>query len=150
MSQEIEQVNDMVDNALTANGNAVGAIHTTVDMTTEEGKFAVYNALQGAEKIEEHLDEIIMLKDVVTQNMQMLDEQTGEMQDTVRVILIDVDGNAFTAISKVMMNGLNTMFTIFGMPQTWDKPKPVVVTERKSRNGRRFYNIAVMRDTKRK
>lgn len=150
MAQELEQVTNMRDTALEVNGMANGAIHTTVDMSTEEGKDLVYTALQDAEKIEDHLNEPIALRDVVTQNMQMVNEQTGEMQDTVRVILIAADGTAYTAISNVIMNSLNTLFSIYGTPDKWDSPKNVVVTERKSRAGRRFFNLGIVSKGKRK
>lgn len=147
MANEIEQISNMVDSVLEVNGMANGAIHTTIDMSTDEGKDAVYSALQDAAKIDEHLNEVIHLKDVVTQNMQMVNEQTGELQNTVRVILIDADGNAYTAISSVIMSAINTMFSVYGMPSTWSAPKDVVVTERRSRNGRRFFNLSVVKKT---
>lgn len=145
MTNEIATTKNNVDTTIAVssidNGPKVGDVVTSVDMSSNDGKMAVYNALQSDDTIDEHLGEHFALKDYVSKYVEVANSQTGEISQAWRTTLIMNDGQMISATSAGIMSSLNTLFSIFGQPQTWDKPLEIVINERKSRNGRRFYRI---------
>ena len=125
-----------------------GTVQHFIDTTTQEGKIQLFSALQNAGKLDEHLNEDIPLTNAVAQAVQVTDENTGETNDSVRVILIDDKGKAYAATSPTLASGLNTLFGIFGTPDTWTQPLHIKVVERRSRRGYRFFSIEPAVNTK--
>ena len=140
MSEKNNELVQQQDAALSLTQGS-GNISTSVDMSTEEGKLRVFGALQDSQKIEDHLNEDINLKDVVMQTVDVVNESTGEVDSAVRTTLIDDRGKAYSATSSELVKSLRTMMGIWGEPNTWKKPIKVKVTTGKSRKGRRFFTI---------
>ena len=97
--------------------------------------------MQNAEKLDEHLNEPLNMTNAVAQAVQVTDDQTGEISNTVRVIIVTDDNKAYAATSPTLAAGLNTMFGIFGTPNTWTEPLCIKVVERRSRRGFKFFSI---------
>lgn len=133
--------NDKALMAFNTENTELGTIQHFIDTSTFEGKVKLYSALQNAEKLSDHLNEPLHMVNAVAQSVQVTDEQTGEMTSTARVIIVTDDGKAYSATSPTLLAGLNTMFGIFGTPNTWEKPIAVKVVERRSRRGYKFYSI---------
>lgn len=133
--------NDKALMAFNTENTELGTIQHFIDTSTFEGKVKLYTALQNAEKLSDHLNEPLHMVNAVAQSVQVTDEQTGEMTSTARVIIVTDDGKSYSATSPTLLAGLNTMFGIFGTPNTWEKPIAVKVVERRSRRGYKFYSI---------
>lgn len=133
--------NDKALMAFNTENTELGTIQHFIDTSTFEGKVKLYSALQNAEKLSDHLNEPLHMVNAVAQSVQVTDEQTGEMTSTARVIIVTDDDKAYSATSPTLLAGLNTMFGIFGTPNTWEKPIAVKVVERRSRRGYKFYSI---------
>lgn len=127
--------------AFNTENTELGTVQHFIDTSTREGKIKLYSALQNAEKLDEHLNEPLLMSNAVAQAVQVTDDQTGEISSTVRVIIVTADGKAYSATSPTLAAGLNTMFGIFGTPNTWDAPLPIKVVERRSRRGFKFFSI---------
>lgn len=127
--------------AFNTENTELGTVQHFIDTSTREGKIKLYAALQNDEKLEEHLNETLLVSNAVAQAVQVTDEQTGEVSATVRVIILTADGKAYSAISPTLAAEMNTMFSIFGTPNTWDTPLAVKVVERRSRRGFKFFSI---------
>ena len=139
------------NNALVAfntENTELGTVQHFIDTSTREGKIKLYSALQNAEKLDEHLNEPLNMTNAVAQAVQVTDDQTGEVSNTVRVIIVTDDGKAYAATT--LAAGLNTMFGIFGTPNTWDAPLAIKVVERRSRRGFKFFSIEPVVDKKTK
>lgn len=119
----------------------LGTVQHFIDTSTREGKIKLYSALQNAEKLDEHLNEPLNMTNAVAQAVQVTDDQTGEISNTVRVIIVTDEGKAYAATSPTLAAGLNTMFGIFGTPNTWTEPLCIKVVERRSRRGFKFFSI---------
>ena len=119
----------------------LGTVQHFIDTSTREGKIKLYSALQNAEKLDEHLNEPLNMTNAVAQAVQVTDDQTGEISNTVRVIIVTDEGKAYAATSPTLAAGLNTMFGIFGTPNTWAEPLCIKVVERRSRRGFKFFSI---------
>lgn len=118
-----------------------GAITTTFDLSTNEGKMKAFAATQNAEPVEKHLNETIALANVVLQPVSVTSTLTGEIVDATRVILVDKDGKAYTTVSDTVLRDLNTLFSIFGMPSEWPEPINVEIARVRGNGGHFFYKI---------
>lgn len=127
--------------AFNTENTELGTVQHFIDTSTREGKIKLYSALQNAEKLDEHLNEPLDMVNAVAQAVQVTDDQTGEVSNTVRVIIVTADNKAYAATSPTLAAGLNTMFGIFGTPNVWDEPLTIKVIERRSRRGFKFFSI---------
>lgn len=127
--------------AFNTENTELGTVQHFIDTSTREGKIKLYSALQNAEKLDEHLNEPLKMVNAVAQAVQVTDDQTGEVSNTVRVIIVTADNKAYAATSPTLAAGLNTMFGIFGTPNTWTEPLTIKVIERRSRRGFKFFSI---------
>ena len=118
-----------------------GAITTTFDLTTNEGKMAAFAATQNAEPVEKHLGEKINLANVVLQPVSVTSTVTGEIVDATRIILVDDKGKAYTTVSDTVLRDLNTIFSIFGMPSTWAAPVAISIARVRGNGGHFFYKV---------
>ena len=118
-----------------------GEVAASFKAESFEDKVKLYNALQDSEKIEDHLNEDINLKDVVFQASEVVDSKSGEVTPITRTILIDDKGRAISAASTTLASGLRTLFSILGVPGTWDKPLTIKVIQKRSRSGNLFYQV---------
>lgn len=127
--------------AFNTENTELGTVQHFIDTSTREGKIKLYSALQNAEKLDEHLNETMLMSNAVAQAVRVTNDQTGEISNTVRVIIVTANGKAYAATSPTLAAGLNTMFGIFGTPNTWDAPLAIKVVERRSRRGHKFFSI---------
>lgn len=127
--------------AFNTENTELGTVQHFIDTSTREGKIKLYSALQNAEKLDEHLNEPLDMVNAVAQAVQVTDDQTGEVSNTVRVIIVTADNKAYAATSPTLAAGLNTMFGIFGTPNVWGEPLTIKVIERRSRRGFKFFSI---------
>ena len=123
-------------------------IFSTFSADTPEARVATFNAISNAERIDDNLGKTIMLRNVVAQAVEIADMQSGEVQDAVRVILLDDDGTAYAAVSGGLVGSLRDLFGIFGKPETWSDPLPVKVEEIKTRAGRKAFVIKMSQPRK--
>jgi len=58
----------------------------------------------------------ISLSDVLIHNVNIPDEETGEMIPCVRTVLIDSEGMTYSSVSKGVLDSLHKLFSLYGMP----------------------------------
>lgn len=133
--------NDKALMAFSVENTELGTVQHFIDTSTFEGKSKLYSALQNAEKLSDHLNEPLHMVNAVALSVQVSDEVTGEISTSARVIIVTDDDKSYAATSPTLLAGLNTMFGIFGTPDTWEKPLAIKIVERRSRRGYKFYNI---------
>lgn len=101
-----------------------------------QSKAKIFNAINSPdEKIADHINKPIMLTDIVAHPVQLVDEKTGELLDSMRMVLVDENGVGYEAVSTGIVNAVSRILQIFGQPQTWDGPIKVVPVQKKTRNG---------------
>lgn len=103
---------------------------------TMKSKADIFNAVNSPDrKLSEYIGEVINLKDIVAHPIQLVDENTGELLDALRVVLIDADGTSYEAVSNGVSNAINRILQIFGQPDTWAEPIKVKAIQKQTRNG---------------
>ena len=96
---------------------------------THDAKVAVFNASNNPDhKVGDFINKVIMVKDVLAEQIEITDEETGEVESAVRVVLIDVDGKSYQAVSTGVFNALKKAIAIFGAP-TWDEGLPCLIKQ---------------------
>lgn len=145
----------MTDNELTVtNGNnfaanGANAVSHFFDTATMDGKMALYNAIQTADKVDDHLNEPLHVTNVIAQAIEVTNQETGEINPSTRVV-IHADEGDFAAASPTLAHAFGNLFAIFGTPNTWDKPLSLKVVEKKSRRGYKFFDLELVAENKRK
>jgi len=141
-NQELETTTTSVRSQLAGmNAGDVG-VFSTFKGEDFKTRVAVYQALTDAEPVADHVGETIQLANVVAQAVEVADE-TGAVNETVRVILVDDKGKSYAALSDGLFRSIRNIFGILGEPQQWGQPLPVKVLEEKSRKGFRFFTLKI-------
>ena len=145
----------MADNELTvSNGNNFAAngdnaVSHFFDTTTMDGKMALYNAMQTADKVDEHLNEPLHVTNVLAQAIEVVNQETGEINPSTRVVIHAEEGD-FAAASPTLAHSFGNLFAIFGTPDKWAAPLVLKVVEKKSRRGYKFFDLELVSENKRK
>ena len=145
----------MADNELTVtNGNnfsanGANAVSHFFDTTTMDGKMALYNAMQTADKVDEHLNEPLHVTNVLAQAIEVANQETGEINSSTRVVIHAEEGD-FAASSPTLAHAFGNLFAIFGTPDKWAAPIVLKVVEKKSRRGYKFFDLELMSEKGRK
>ena len=118
--------------------------YSSVTGTDVEARKTVYNAVNNAEQISDHLGEEFHLVHIIQQPTESLNENTGVVEEYTRTTLITADGTAFSAGSDGIAGSVDNLLAAFGEPSEWVEPLRVKVIERKSRNKRTFFSIEAL------
>ena len=112
------------------------------DDNSRKSKVAIYNAINNAdEELAQHINEVLEIVDVVAFPVQLPDEQTGEVVECLKTVLIDKNGKSYTATSQGVANSLSRIFSIIGMPSWKDEPVKMKLKQVPTRNGNNKVNI---------
>lgn len=122
--------------------NPTGSFFCSIkDDGSRKSKVAIYNAVNGAdESIADHIGEVLEIVDVVAYPVTITDEETGEIMEVLRTVLVAKDGKAYTAVSQGITNSLARIFSIVGMPSWKDEPVKMKIKQIKTRNGNNKVN----------
>lgn len=123
-SVAIDKVN--VSQELSTNSTSV---YCSVQGGDRKTKALIYNATNNPEyKVADFINKVINVKDVLVEMIVIEDEETGEVEESPRVVLIDDKGKAYQAVSSGMFNAIKKAIQIFGAP-TWDEPLPMLIKQ---------------------
>lgn len=93
------------------------------DDGTRKSKIAIYNAINSAdEQLSDHTNEVLEITDVAAHPIVLTDMNTGEINQCLRIILIDKTGKTYQAVSQGVASSLQKIFAIIGKPSWKDEP----------------------------
>lgn len=140
---EVRQENGAVAVPAAVLGDGVGEVWTSFTSNDPKTKALVFNALAMPEKVVDILNKTIWLKNVAIQNIEIANEETGEVSFVHNVILFDEQNKAYSACSEGVYGAINRLFGLYGHPSTWLDPLPVKIVEQRGKGARRFYSLLV-------
>ena len=112
---------------------------------TESEKKELFNALESCDVLlNDCVGEEIAIKDVYVEEKKVVDDETGEVKTKFRTILFDEDGKTYATGSYGIYNVLKKIFTIYGLPTSWDKPLKVKVVKRPIKDGKQSLTLTLM------
>lgn len=146
MNNEIINSNDVAKTELVEQlKNPTGQFYCSIQNDgTRKSAIAIYNALNSAdESIADHIGEVLEVVNVVAYPVTLAEDETGEIFDSLRTVLVTKDGKAYTAVSQGITNALARIFSIIGSPEcgAWEKePVKMKIKQVKTRNGNNKVN----------
>ena len=115
-----------IADALTAGG---GNAYCSLSAVSAKDKAKLYNVMSNpAHKVGDYINKQIRVKDIYVEAVEITDEDTNETVVAPRIVLVDVDGDSYQAVSKGVFSSLSRMIKVFGEP-TWDGGIPCVVKQ---------------------
>lgn len=121
-------------------------VFTTVKGTDIEAKKTVFTAVNDAEPLSDHLGEILDVVDIVAHKVEVANEETGEIDEATRVVLLTADGKALASVSVGIQGAVRNILAFLGEPSTWDGAVKLVPVERKGRRGFRYMSLMLAKD----
>lgn len=104
-------------------------MYTSMDLSDDASKVVMYNAMNNpTSRLSEHVNEEILVKDVFIEQVTLTNSETGEVSNPYRIVLIDMDGNSYVAVSTGVYNSVRKLIMIFGSP-TWENGLRVKVRQ---------------------
>ena len=102
------------------------ACYCSVKAESKDEKVALYNATNAPDfRLKSFINKPINVKDIFVEVVTCVNKETGEVRKSPRTVLIDDKGKSYTAVSLGVFSALRKLFTIFGTPDTWDKPMKI-------------------------
>lgn len=133
------------DNAIISDfTNASSGMYCSFVPQTADEKALLYNAMNAPDvKIADHIGQEIVVTDVIIEPVQIVDDKTGEVRTSPRVILIDEEGHTYSAVSYGLYNAVKRMVQIFDYP-SW-KPGIPVRVKQLTRGSYRIFTLDIVR-----
>lgn len=95
----------------------------------------IYNAINNkGESLDDNKGKVLEIVDVACHPVNLVDTNTGETINTLRVVLVDKDGKNYDAVSQGIVSSLQKIFAIVGQP-SYNPPLKMKVVEQKTRSG---------------
>ena len=97
---------------------------------------AIYNAVNNkGESLDDHKNEVLEIVNFAAHPVTLTDENTGEVIEALRIVLVDKKGVNYDAVSQGIASSLQKIIAIVGMAP-WDaEPLKIKVVEQKTRKG---------------
>ena len=103
--------------------------YSSLKSGTAREKAALYNAMSNPDhKVGDYINQRIVVKDVYVETVELTDDETGDVVVAPRIVLIDMDGSSYQAVSKGIFGALQRLIQVFGEP-TWEDGIPVIVRQ---------------------
>ena len=116
-------------------------VFTTVKGDDIEAKKTVFSAVNDAEPLSDHLGEPLKVVDIVAHKVEVANEESGEIDDATRIVLITEDGQALASVSLGIQGAVRNILAFLGEPSTWDGAVTLVPMEKKGRRGFRYMTL---------
>lgn len=97
-----------------------GDAFCSFEANTPERKALLYNAMQNPDKrLGDCINMTLNVKDFYVHAVELENEKTGEMETVPRIVLIDVKGVSYVAVSIGIFGALRSLCTVYGQPSEW-------------------------------
>lgn len=111
------------------------SMYCSLQAGTRAERAKVFNASNNPDhKVGDFINKVIMVKDVLAEQIQVTNEETGDLDLAVRVVFIDDKGESYQAVSSGIFNAVKKAISMFGAP-TWDEPLPCLIKQVKVGRG---------------
>lgn len=119
------------------------AVMSTFTGDDRDSRVQVLKAMTDSTPLDEHLGKEIELANFVVQQVDMPNEETGELVQVPRIILVTTDGKALHAISQGVFSALKNITGVLGMPADGYWPVKVKPTQEKTRKGYKVFTLKI-------
>lgn len=111
-------------------------IYSSITADTEEKKAIAFEAVNKPTfKSEDYINKEFEIADIIILPAEFVDEETGEVDYGRRCLLINSKGESLAFSAKGIFSAIENFCFFFGKPDTWEKPKKVIIKQVKVKNG---------------
>lgn len=135
MTNEIQKSTDV--NAVDNN-----VVFCSMHADSIDDRIKVFNAINSSLALDDFVGKTLHVKDLVIQPVELTNERTGEIEQSKRVVLIDVDGKAYATVSKGVASAIRNIFAIIGVAP-WDKPLKLKPVKRQGNHGFKYTTLEI-------
>jgi hypothetical protein len=129
MENQIVIANQSKEEQMIAELNESKLSYCSLHAETEQDKMVLFNAMNNPEfRLGDHINETILVKDVFCEIVDCVNEETGEVNQAPRIVLIDSEGNGYACVSLGIFSAIKKLMQVFGSP-TWETPLPLKVVQ---------------------
>lgn len=126
-------------------GNGVALFSTMPNTGKRADRIKLYNAVANAEKkVSDLIGETITVVHMVAHPTQMLDEETGELRDLTRIVLIGPEGESYHSMSNGVVQSMKRICDIVGAGPWEDEPLVIKVKQISTQSGNRTFNLELI------
>ena len=111
--------------------------YTTLDISTMEGKKALYSATNASVLLRDFMETPIAIVNITFAPSEISDED-GNPLTTLGVFLTDVNGTTYSSTSTGVLKSAMRILANFGEPTEWGEPLTAVCKETNTSKGRRY------------
>lgn len=117
-------------------------VYCSMSIDSNEDRKKLYSIMENADyRVADKLNTDILLKDIILQKYQNVNEETGEVIDKYRILLVDNEGKSYASASKGLYNSIVRLISFLGEPSEWIEPLKINVVEVKTKKGQKTYSI---------
>lgn len=128
-NKELVKYNEEGTNFI-VNLKSASTSYCSLNVNTQKEKEHLFNIISSpTDRIANMINEIIELKDLYVETVELTNEETGEINFAPRTILIDKNGKSFECVSIGIFSALKKLFQIFGEPCIWEKPIKIKIKQ---------------------
>ena len=100
--------------------DVANTIYTSMKADNPEGKAKLFNVMNNPDKkIADMIGQTIVVKDLFIEDIELVDEFTGELVSAPRIVVIDTKGVSYQAVSVGVLSAFKKLIALFGKP-TWE------------------------------
>lgn len=105
-----------------------------VDDGTQATKAKIYNAMNDTKGNIKKAKNPVKVTDIIAHPVTLLNEQTGEMNDKLRIVFVDENGETWHSVADGVMGSVQRIVGMFG-PAPWHPGIPLLAREQETRKG---------------
>ena len=108
-------------------------------------KVLLYNAVNSPDaQLSDFVGKTLLIADVVIEKVDLVSRETGDIQKTPRVVIIDKDKKSYSCASFGIYNAIRKLATIFGTPSWSADPIKVEVQNLTTSNGKKTMTLKAL------
>ena len=108
---------------------------TSLDKTKAADQAIMIKCLGTADKrSDDVINQILNVRHILAHNVEMVNSQTGEVMQSVRIVLVTTDGETIGTVSKGIYSSLQSITSIVGVPP-WENGIRLRIKPQTTRNG---------------
>lgn len=108
-------------------------------------KAKIFNILQNPDyALSDCIGHEIDVVDFIAHPVELVSEQTGEIEQHMRTILVAQDGKSYASVSGGITQALKSIFGIVGQPPYTDEPLKVKILQKKGKGTNKFLTLELV------
>lgn len=120
-------------------------IFSTITGDDRATKIKLYNAVSNAEhSLSDHEGEVLEITDFVAHPVTLLDEQTNQEIQAMRIVLVTKDGTGYHSVSNGIATSMQRILALVGKGPWTEEPLKIACKSVKTRKGRQTLSLVLM------